>query len=128
MAEVSDEPEKVPAVVVADNVTVLPSGPKPRPTRRPAGAFVWLVLLAVPAALEVVALLVRQFGWTLSHAVWWAEGPVGERRWWLLALPIFAFLQWVAFHFLIGPRVDGWVLLGAVVVAFAIGVGAVLLS
>lgn len=127
-ADQHDEP-KPPVLVVADNVTVLPAAPKrPDHTRRPPGAFVWLVLLATPALLEVVALVTRRFPWTLSHSVWWAQGPPESTRWWLVALPVFGLVQWASFHFLLGPRVDGWFLVGALVVMLAFGVAGVALN
>ena len=99
--------------------------------RRPAGAFVWLTLLLVPAVLEVGAIAYRHFPWTLSHSVWWAEGAPNTWRFWLLAPAIFAFLQWVAFHFLLVPLgvdVGGKALVAMLVLAllagYVVGLGA----
>jgi hypothetical protein len=62
----------------------------------------WTVLFAIGSGFELVALITRNYAWTLSETVWqFFDVLPGQTiwQWRFLHLLLFAFMAWLTVHF-----------------------------
>jgi hypothetical protein len=62
----------------------------------------WAVLFAIGSGFELVALITRNYAWTLSETVWqFFDVMPGQTiwQWRFVHLLLFAFMVWLTIHF-----------------------------